>query len=122
MPEQRLLCVSFDKVVSDSRAAALRAAGFIVISTTRIKEALELLARNTFSLVVIGHRFPSADKYVLAVEAEEKSAIPVILVCGATPDTEIPATARVYALEGNEGLVAAALALVPAEEIQRKAA
>ncbi len=122
MPEQRLLCVSFDKVVSDSRAAAFRAAGFIVTATTRIKEALGLLASHNFELVVIGHRFSREDRYVLAVEAKEKSDVPVILVCGASPDAEIPATTRVYALEGNEGLVGAALALVPAEEIARKAA
>jgi DNA-binding response OmpR family regulator len=124
MPEQRVLCVSFDKVVSDSRSAALRAAGFSVTATTRIKEALDLLSRERFDLVVVGHRFSTEDRYVLTVEAQEKSDTPVVLVCGASPDSDMPASARVYALQGNEGLVAAALALLPvgAAGVLRRAA
>jgi DNA-binding response OmpR family regulator len=114
MPEQEVLCVSFDTMVSDGRYAALKETGFHVTTTTRIKEALELLSCKKFDLVIVGHRFSVEDKYVLAVEAKEKSDTPVLLVCGATPDSEVPASARVYALEGNAGLTAAALALLPA--------
>ena len=115
MPEQRVLCVSFDMTVSDSRRAALTEAGYTVRATNRIKEGLDWLSREKFDLVIIGHRFSTEDKYVLAVEAREKSKTPVLLVCGASADSEIPATGRVYALEGTTGLLAAAARLLSAE-------
>ena len=65
--------------------------------------------------VIVGHRFSAEEKYLLAVEADEKADTPVILVCGAAPDSEIPATSRVYALEGNTGLLSALSRLFPVE-------
>ena len=110
MPRRRVLCVSFDKMVSEARSAALKEAGYDVTATTDAKKALELLSPGSFDAVIVGHRFSPEEKYLLAVEAEEKSNTRVILVCGsATRDSEIPATSRVYALEGSEGLLSALL-------------
>ncbi|MBZ5680484.1 MAG: hypothetical protein LAO24_10295 [Acidobacteriia bacterium] len=114
MSERRILCVSFDRTVSENRCATLKEAGYNVTATTDVKEAMELLSRESFDAVIVGHRFPAEEKYVLAVEAKEKSNTPVLLVCGATRDPEIPATTRVYALEGSAGLLSALSALVPA--------
>ena len=105
MSERRILSVSFDRTVSENRCATLKEAGYDVTPTTSVKEASELLSRD---------RFPAEEKYVLAVEAEEKSNTPVLLVCGAARDSEIPATGRVYALEGSAGLLSALAALFPA--------
>ena len=102
MPERKILCVSFDKTVSDSRCAVLTQAGYVVTAITSTEEALQMLAREKFDLVVIGHRFPKGNKHELAMKAKGK--IPIVLVCGASADEEIPADARVYGLEGNEGL------------------
>jgi DNA-binding NtrC family response regulator len=113
MPERRILCVSFDRIVSENRSATLKEAGYDVTATTNVKEAVEWLTQEKFDAVIVGHRFP-AEEYVLAVEAKEKSNTPVLLVCGATPDSEIPATSRVYALEGSAGLLSALSALFPA--------
>lgn len=115
MPEQRVLCVSSDMTVSVSRCAALTEAGYTVRATNRIKEGLRWLSREQFDLVIIGHRFSTEDKYVLAVEAREKSNTPVLLVCGISADSEIPAAGRVYALEGTAGLLAAVTRLLPIE-------
>ncbi len=115
MPKQRILCVSFDRMVSESRCAALNETGYDVTPTTDIKEALGLLARGSFDAVIVGHRFPAEEKYMLATEAKEKLNTPVLLVCGATRDPEIPATGRVYALEGTSGLLSALSALFSAE-------
>ncbi len=111
MREQKVLCVSFDKAVSDIRCAALKESGYAVTATIDVKEALDLLSREKFDLVIVGHRFAKADKYLLAVEAEEKVNIPVLLVCGATAERDIPAAGRVYALEGTPGLLTAVSAL-----------
>lgn len=123
MAKKHVLCVSFDMTVSDIRAAALATAGYAVEATNRVREGLGLLSRERFDLVVIGHRFSTEDRYVMAVEAREKET-PVLLVCGMSPDSEIPATGRVYAVEGTEGLLAAAGAILisPAEDKSVEAA
>jgi len=113
MHERKVLCVSFDKTVSDSRCAMLRQGGYAVTAITSTEEALQLLGREKFDLVVIGHRFPKPNKQELAAQAREQRKIPVLLVCGAAAETEIPADARVYALEGAEGLLAAVKRLLP---------
>lgn len=115
MPERKVLCVSFDKTVSDARWAALTTAGYAVIATTHMEEALKLVESEKFDLVIVGHRFSKADKRDLAVQAKEKWKTRVLLVCGASADADIPADARVYALEGSEGLLAAVRALLPAQ-------
>jgi len=114
MPERSVLCVSFDKVVSDARCAALQRAGYAVAAATQMPEALKLLATEKFALVVIGHRFPKSERHELAQKAKGQGAS-VLLVCGSSADAEIPAHARVYALEGVEGLVAAVNGLLPAK-------
>jgi DNA-binding response OmpR family regulator len=112
MRGRNVLCVSFDMAVSDIRSAALKEAGYAVTTTINAKEALDLLSREKFDLVIVGHRFAAADKYLLTVEAEEKANVPVLLVCGASADKDIPAAGRVYALEGTAGIVSAAAALL----------
>jgi hypothetical protein len=79
MPKRRILCVSFDRMVSENRCTALKQVGYEVTATTDVKEALELLSPGRFDAVIVGHRFPPEEKYLLAVEAEEKSNTRVIL-------------------------------------------
>ena len=112
MPVRKILCVSFDRTVSDNRCILLKEAGYDVTATTNVTEALDLLNRERFDAVIVGHRFPAEEKYVLAVEAEQKSNARVLLVCGADADSQIPATSRVYALEGHAGLLSALSALM----------
>ncbi len=112
MRGRRVLCVSFDLAVSDIRSAALRGAGYAVVATINVEKGLDLLSCERFDLVIVGHRFATADKYLLTVEAEEKENIPVLLVCGVSADKDIPAAGRVYALEGTAGLLTAAAALL----------
>jgi DNA-binding NtrC family response regulator len=122
MPKRRVLCISFDRVVSESRCNCLKEAGYDVTSRTDIKEGLDLLNRDSFDAVIIGHRFSSEGKYLVAAQATEKANIPVVLVCGATSESEVPATIRVYALEGNTGLLSALSQLFPAEAATRSQA
>ena len=119
MPSRKVLCISFDKVVSDSRCSSLREAGYEVTAITNIDEAMDLLSRETFDVVVLGHRFSKDEKYLTAAQAKEKSNAPVVLVCGGTPESEIPATSRVYALEGNAGLLSALSQLFSVKAVVR---
>jgi|SRR6185437_5980375 len=110
--KRTILCLSFDEIVSANRRSALEEAGYTVIAITRAADALELLSSVAFDLLIIGHRFCAVDKHNLAAEARVKG-IPVLLICGASADAEIPADARVYALEGIADMVAAAAKLLP---------
>jgi len=114
MRNRSILCVSFDGVVSESRWRSLREAGYDVTATISIDEGVELLNRDTFDAVIVGHRFSSEEKRILVVQAKETANTPVVLVCGATSESGIPATSRVYALEGNAGLLSALSRLFPA--------
>jgi hypothetical protein len=118
MSKRKVLCVSFDRTVSDDRCTALTEAGYEVTATSNVEDTLELLGREIFDAVIIGHRFPTDERYVLAVEAKEKWDTPVLLVCGATRDSEIPATRRVDALEGNVGLLSALSEVIPAKVVR----
>ena len=104
--KRTILCVSFDETVAERRRAALEEAGCTAVSTTNVGDALQMLASVVFDAVLIGHRFAAADKHKLAAAAHSKN-MPVVLVCGASAEQEIAADARVYALEGNSGLVLA---------------
>jgi DNA-binding NtrC family response regulator len=114
MAERKILCVSFDRLVSDSRYAALKEAGYSVTATIKIEEAMDLLGAEKFGSVVLGHRFSKASKQAVAALAQQ-AKIPVVLVCGAGADVEIPADARVYALQGPEGIVSAVNKLLVAQ-------
>jgi len=115
MPIRRILCVSFDKVASENRCGSLREAGYDVRACTSVQEGLDLLRQEAFDAVIVGHRFSAEERYLLAVEAKEKANTPVVLVCGAAPNYDIPASSRVYALEGSIGLLSALSRLCPVE-------
>ena len=115
MPRRGILCVSFDKVASENRCGSLREAGYDVRVCTTVQDGLDLLRQEAFDAVIVGHRFSAEERYLLAVEARVKANTPVVLVCGAAPDYEIPAGSRVYALEGSTGLLSALSRLCPVE-------
>jgi len=119
MRKKSILCVSFDQLVSDGRCTALRNAGFRVTAATRFEDALALLMRRKFDLVIVGHRFSREERYLLAVEAEEKRMTSVVLICGSgSSDIEIPATVRVLALEGITGVLEAVDRVLPKQAVR----
>jgi DNA-binding NtrC family response regulator len=122
MDRRKVLCVSFDKTVSDDPYAILTEADYDVAATSDIQDALGLLSRERFDAVIIGHRFHREEKYALAVEAKEKWSIPVVLVCGTTAELEIPATCRVSALRGHAGLLSAVSEVISGDMAKRAAA
>lgn len=105
MPRGRILCVSFDKTVSESREFALQEQGHEVITTTDIDQALEYLDSLKFDLIIIGHRFEKTDKQALITEVHQRYHTPVLLVCGASADEDLEANVRVFAIQGLEGLI-----------------
>ncbi len=112
MSAARILCVSFDAAVSGIRCLALRAAGYAVTPATKVADALELLSREQFELVLIGHRFSHEEKRSLAHMAKEDCKTPVLLVRGASVEADIPVDAFVYALDGTSGILKAVQSLL----------
>ena len=100
----KVLSLSFDEVVAQSRSTALRESGFIVMSTTQVASARVLLSREKFHVIVIGHRFSKNEKKSVATQARESGAS-VVLVCGASPEWEVQADVRVWAREGIGAVV-----------------
>jgi DNA-binding response OmpR family regulator len=112
MPAKKLLCVSFDEAVSETRHEFLRDAGYAVTSVTKVDEAIELLAGETFDAVIIGHRFPRDEKRALATMARENCGTPVVLVRGPGTESDVTADAYVYVLEGTQGILKAVQSLL----------
>jgi len=113
MAHRRILCVSFDTIVSQYRHEALTAAGYEVVATTDTKEASRLLDEQEFDLLVLGHRFTAQQKRDLVLLAKKQQPLPVLLVCGASADSDLAVDGRVYALQGMEALLAEVAKLLP---------
>jgi len=113
MSDSRILSVSYDETVSEYRRGALEKAGYDVVATTDVKEASRLLAAEQFNLLVIGHRFSAQQKGDLIFQAKKCGPIPVLLICDASSDPDLPVDGRVYALQGMEGLVTEVAKLLP---------
>jgi len=113
MKRRTILCVSFDKIVCDSRCFALREAGYDVVATTSMEEAFEGLDNIKFDLLIVGHRFGKDDKKALISQAKQRWRTPVVLMCGASPESDLEVDARVFAIEDMEGLLRAVSKLLP---------
>ena len=84
--KRTILCLSFDQTVSASRKAALEEAGYAIVATANVPDALQMLSSVSFDLVIVGHRFSSADKHKLAAQARQKGT-PLLLICGGAADS-----------------------------------
>ena len=113
MKQRTILCVSFDKTASDSRCFALREAGYDVAATSSVEEAFGRLDSIKFDLMIVGHRFGKDDKKALISEARQRWHTPVLLICGASPESDLEADARVFAIEDVEGLLKTVSRLLP---------
>jgi len=113
MPHHKILCVSFDATVSELRREALAKAGYEVVVTTDVKSASRLFEEGRFDLLVVGHRFTTQQKSDLISLANKRQQLPVLLICGASADSDLAVDARVYALQGLEGLLLGVAKLLP---------
>jgi len=113
MAHPKVLCVSYDATVSKGRREALTQAGYDVLATTDMKEASRLLDEGQFDLLLLGHRFTTQQKRDLIALAKKRQPLPVLLVCGASADSDLAVEGRVYALQGTDGLLAELAKLLP---------
>ena len=112
MPKNKLLFLSVDRTILEVRHRVFREAGYAVTSVIGIEEAIDLLARETFDLVVIGAGFSRNSKLALAKMARA-CKLRVVLVVGVSADRDIPADSRVGINDGTAGILKAVQSLLP---------
>ncbi len=85
--EVRVLHISFDRAIRETRDAILRAAGFRVLSVSTLKEVVAACRNYEFDAVVVGHTIPTAERgAVLAAARACRSKPRVIAMYKLAPD------------------------------------
>ena len=102
----RLLSLGKHPQVLRARNLALSRAGYQVVSAASAEEALPALGSEKFDAVIIGYTFSKSEKRQLAARIEKDFKIPVLLLYIKPSDLEIPATAHVSAIHGEQNLLA----------------
>ena len=83
-----ILCVDEDEELLRLRKSVLEDAGYAVLMATTGARALELLTDTQVSLVLSGHMIRATTGNALAAEMKRiKPEVPVVLYCGALPDS-----------------------------------
>jgi len=82
----RILSISYDAMLLQTRQHLLEKEGFSVVSAEGFAEALERCGAGRFDLVVMGHSIPHKDKEALLRVVNEQCPVPVIaLLRGGEP-------------------------------------
>ncbi len=95
----RILNISYDRMLLQTRSAILRVAGHAVRSARTFGRAVKLLECCPFDLVVIGHSIPSGDIHRLVVTAHGNNT-PVLLMVRGTERPETEADSVFVAADG----------------------
>ena len=74
----RILSVSYDGLLLETRAALLRHEGYDVVSAHGFEESLKCCMQGGFDLFVLGHSIPQEDKLRLVETFRRNCPAPVI--------------------------------------------
>ncbi len=78
-----ILVVDDDPIVLHSCVRILESGGYKVITATRVKEALQILEKKQFSIMLIDIKMPEEDGLSLIKKAREKGyPIPILVMSG----------------------------------------
>ena len=77
----RILSVSYDELLLQTRHALLEREGYEVVSALRFADSLEYCKRNDFDLFILGHSIPPSDKQQLMGTFRHGSPAPIISLC-----------------------------------------
>lgn len=97
---KRILSISYDRALLQTRSMLLEEAGFEVVSASSFRQAFELCRAGEFDLLIIGHSIPPRDKASLIASARHGSKAPVLSI---RTDTEPPAPGADFSVFGLEG-------------------
>ena len=93
--ETTILIVDDDEAVLNMIEKVVQSAGYRSVKTTSGEEALELLAKNTFAMILLDINLQGIDGFqVIQKVRGQKSDIPIIVISGRTEDFD-----TIYGLE-----------------------
>ncbi len=109
---KRIVSVSSDPILLQTRNAVLRSAGYDVSDATGADDTKKLLDGSRFDVLVIGHTMPESVRRTLS-EMGQRHATPVVLLClGRGQSSDIAADVRVDSSEGPAALLKAVAGLL----------
>ena len=97
---KRILSISYDRALLQTRRMLLEEAGFEVISAASFREAFDLCRAGAFDLLIIGHSIPPNDKASMIAAARRSAKAQVLSI---RTDTEPPAQGADFSVFGLEG-------------------
>jgi DNA-binding NtrC family response regulator len=97
---KRILSISYDRALLQTRRMLLEEAGFEVISAASFREAFDLCRAGAFDLLIIGHSIPPNDKASMIAAARRGAKAQVLSI---RTDTEPPAQGADFSVFGLEG-------------------
>jgi DNA-binding response OmpR family regulator len=97
---KRILSISYDRALLQTRRMLLEEAGFEVISASSFREAFDLCRVGAFDLLIIGHSIPPNDKASMIAAARRTAKAPILSI---RTDTEPPAQGADFSVFGLEG-------------------
>lgn len=78
-----ILVVDDDPIVLHSCVRILESSGYNIVTATRVKEAMEILEQQNFSLMLVDIKMPEEDGLALIKKAREKGyPIPILVMSG----------------------------------------
>ncbi len=77
--EKRVICISWDKALGESRELLLRTLGVTVLSGLYQHEA-QRLCKEDADLLVLGHSVPTEEKKILIRSFREHSSAPILSI------------------------------------------
>ena len=104
--KNRILSVSYDRALLDTRHMLLTNAGFKAKSAVGFTAAIELCRSGQFDLIILGHSIPSKDKDAIMEQARKSSDAPVLALTRTGELNPDKADHHLDAAEGPESLIA----------------
>ena len=96
---QRILSISYDQALLQTRALLLSREGFEVESAVGFTAAIQACKKGTFDLVILGHSIPSEDKSAIVKQLKEVCVTPILAL---QRSNEPPVTAAEYNLDSSD--------------------
>lgn len=95
----RILSISYDKALLETRALLLSREGFQVESAVGFTAAIHACETGTFDLVIMGHSIPAADKEAIIKQLKGVCATPIMAL---RRPNDAPLKAAEYNLDSGD--------------------
>jgi CheY-like chemotaxis protein len=95
----RILSISYDQALLQTRALMLSREGFEVESAVGFTAAIQACQKGMFDLVILGHSIPTEDKSAIVKQLKDVCATPILAL---QRSNEPPITAAEYNLDSGD--------------------